>query len=60
MLVLETALPAKFSETIEQATGKPAPVPEHLVQLADLPQRVIEMDADIQEVKRYITTHAAK
>ena len=59
MLVLETALPAKFSETIEEATGKSAPVPEHLSQLADLPQRVVEMDADVELVKGYIKDHAA-
>lgn len=54
MLVLETALPAKFSETIEEAIGKPAPVPEHLQHLNDLPQFVVEIDADVNQVRRYM------
>lgn len=60
MLVLETALPAKFSETIEEATGESAPVPEHLLGLASLPQRVVEMDADAELVKQYIRTHVTQ
>ena len=59
MLVLETALPAKFSETIEQAIGKPAPVPAHLQGLSDLPQRVQQMDCSIDQVRDYIAQHAA-
>lgn len=58
MLVLETALPTKFSETIEEATGHPAPIPEHLAQLANLPQRVVVMDADTALVRAYIEEHA--
>ena len=40
MLVLETALPAKFSETIEEALGRPAVPPGNLADLESLPQRV--------------------
>jgi len=58
MLVLETALPAKFGETIEQAVGRPAPVPDHLRDLASLPQRVQVMDCDIRQVRDYIARHA--
>jgi threonine synthase len=58
MLVLETALPAKFSETIEEAIGQPAPVPAHLAGLADLPQKVVVMDSDVAQVRRYIEEHA--
>lgn len=54
MLVLETALPAKFSETIQEAIGQPAPVPEHLQHLNDLPQFVVEIDADVNQVRRYM------
>ncbi len=54
MLVLETALPAKFSETIEEAMGEPAPVPEHLQHLNDLPQRVLVMDADVAQIRAYM------
>lgn len=58
MLILETALPAKFSETIEEAIGQPAPVPEHLQHLNDLPQRVVEMDADVAQVRAYMESNA--
>jgi len=58
MLVLETALPAKFSETIEAALGHPAPRPAALADLELLPQRVEVMDCDAQLVRRYIETHA--
>jgi threonine synthase len=60
MLVLETALPAKFSDTIEEAIGQPAPVPEHLRGLAGLPQRVQVMDCDTAQVRQYIEQHVAR
>jgi len=59
MLVLETALPAKFGETIQEAIGQPAPVPGHLKDLAGLPQRVRVMDCDVAQVRDYIKAHAA-
>ncbi|NLC36334.1 MAG: threonine synthase [Alcaligenaceae bacterium] len=58
MLVLETALPAKFAETILEAVGTEPPVPEHLAGLASLPQRVVNMACDEQEVRDYIRRHA--
>lgn len=57
MLVLETALPAKFSETIQQAIGQPAPVPAHLQGLADLPQRFEVMDCQTELVRDYLARH---
>ena len=57
MLVLETALPAKFSETIEEALGRPA-VPGNLADLESLPQRVEVMDCDAAAVRRYLEAHA--
>jgi threonine synthase len=59
MLVLETALPAKFGEVILEATGEPAPVPPHLRELAALPQRVEVMDCDADLVRGYIERHVA-
>src|SRR5699024_4293709 len=58
MLVLETALPAKFGETIQEAIGEPAPVPRHLQQLLDLPQHVTVVDAEPQAVRDCIEAHA--
>jgi len=58
MLVLETALPAKFGETIQEAIGQAAPIPEHLRELAALPQRVEVMDCNVELVRDYIRQHA--
>src|SRR5690606_30258077 len=58
MLVLETALPVKFAETIREAVGVEPPVPEHLAGLADLPQRVVKMACDAEQVRQYIRDHA--
>ncbi|MFA7669684.1 MAG: threonine synthase [Burkholderiaceae bacterium] len=58
MLVLETALPAKFAETILEATGQEPPVPPHLADLATLPQRVVNMACDVELVRDYIREHA--
>jgi len=58
MLVLETALPAKFSEVIEEALGHPAPVPMGLEDLESLPQRVTVLPCEVQAVRAYIMEHA--
>jgi len=58
MLVLETALPAKFNDTIREALGFDAPIPEGLAGLYDLPQRVTALDNDAQQVAAYIRQHA--
>lgn len=58
MLVLETALPAKFAETIREAVNVEPPVPEHLADLSSLPQRVVQMDCELEKVRDYIREHA--
>jgi threonine synthase len=58
MLVLETALPAKFGDTIREAIGQDAPPPAHLADLGSLPQRVQVLDCDLEQVRRYIQDHA--
>ena len=57
MIVLETALPVKFEETIEIALGRPAECPAAFKDIKSLPQRVENIDADINQVKNFITTH---
>jgi len=59
MIVLETALPAKFSATIREAIGIEPPRPPALDGLEALPRRFEVMDADAAAVKRYIEAHAA-
>jgi threonine synthase len=54
MLALETALPAKFEETIVDALGRKPERPAAMAGIEDLPQRVEVMDADVEAVKRFI------
>ena len=55
MLVLETALPVKFAETIEEALGKLPPRPAGFEGIEALPKRVKLLPADAKAIKRYIT-----
>jgi len=57
MLVLETALPIKFEETIEEALGRPAECPPAFKDIKLKPQRVVNMDADVGQVKAFIAAH---
>jgi threonine synthase len=57
MLVLETALPAKFAETIREALDFEAPRPEALRGIESLPKRFRVMPVDVERVKRYIGEH---
>ncbi len=57
MLVLETALPIKFEETIQEALGRPAECPNAFKDIKAKPQRVINMSADIFQVKHFIEQH---
>ncbi len=59
MIVLETALPAKFAATIEEALGRAPTRPAALVGLEALPKRFTVMAADTARVKAYITEHCA-
>ncbi len=59
MLVLETALPAKFSETIEQALGRTVPMPYGLEDLLERPQNFTTLPCDVASVRDYIIEHAA-
>ena len=54
MIVLETALPVKFGETIVEATGHEPPRPAAFVGIEDLPQRVTVMPPDVARVKAFI------
>lgn len=57
MIVLETALPIKFEETIEVALGRPAECPPAFKDIKSKPQRVENIDADVSQVKNFITSH---
>ena len=57
MLVLETALPAKFEDTIREALGRVPDRPADLADIESLPQRVELMDADVGAVRAFIERH---
>ena len=54
MIVLETALPIKFAETIVEALGQPPARPARFEGIEALPKRVKLLPADADAIKRYI------
>ena len=59
MLVLETALPAKFEDTIREALGRVPDRPADLADIESLPQRVEVMDAEVGAIRAFIERHCA-
>jgi len=59
MIVLETALPAKFAETIREALGREPERPAGLEGIESLPKRFTVMPPDTARVKAYIAQHIA-
>ena len=57
MIVLETALPAKFNETIREALGRDAERPAGFENIEALPQRFVVMTTDVEKMKAYIATN---
>jgi threonine synthase len=57
MVVLETALPIKFAETIVEALGHEPDRPERFIGIEDLPKRVTSLPADAGAVKAFIAAH---
>ena len=57
LICLETALPAKFEETIIEALGRQPERPEALIGIEDLPQRCEVMEADVTKLKAYIAAN---
>jgi threonine synthase len=57
MVVLETALPIKFADTIREALGRDPYRPAQFDGIEALPKRVRVMQADTVAVKRYIVDH---
>ncbi len=57
MIVLETALPAKFNETIREALGREAERPAGFENIEALPQKSVVMPVDVAQMKAYIAQH---
>ncbi len=54
MIVLETALPIKFADTIEEAIGQRPEVPARFAGLEALPRRVQVVPADVAHIQQLI------
>ncbi|MEX3629488.1 MAG: threonine synthase [Burkholderia sp.] len=57
MVVLETAQPVKFGETIREALGREAERPAAFDGIEALPQRFEVVKVDMQQVKDFIAAH---
>jgi threonine synthase len=57
LICLETALPAKFAETIQEALGREPERPAALAGIEKLPQRCVVMDADVVKLKAFIVSN---
>lgn len=58
LICLETALPAKFSESILEAVGFEPARPTGYENLETLPQRFERMPADVSRIKQFIVEHS--
>jgi threonine synthase len=58
LVCLETALAAKFEDTIREALGRRPERPAAYADLESRPRRFEVLDADTGAVKRYIAAHA--
>ena len=57
MIVLETALPAKFAETIVEATGRQPGRPAKLEGIEALPKRFTVVPASVDVIKAFVAEH---
>ncbi|ALC06397.1 Threonine synthase [Corynebacterium deserti GIMN1.010] len=59
IIVLETALPVKFAETIEEAIGDAPEIPERFKTIMDAPFKVTDLPNDVDAVKSFIVESIA-
>ena len=60
IVVLETALPVKFAETIEEAIGEVPEIPERFAGIMDADRHVVDLPNDAERVKQYILDSIAE
>ncbi len=58
LIVLETALPAKFEETIIEALGQKPWRPKAYENIETLPQRSTVVDVDVEQVKSFVVANS--
>ena len=54
IVVLETALPVKFADTIAEAIGDAPEVPERFAEIMDAERHVTDLPNDVDAVKAFI------
>jgi threonine synthase len=54
MVALATAHPAKFPDAVEEATGVRPPLPAHLADLHERPERYVTLPADLDALRAHI------
>jgi threonine synthase len=54
VIVLSTAHPAKFAETVQRATGRVPEMPERLGRCRELPKSAVPMTTHLAELSRYL------
>ena len=54
MITLATAHPAKFPDAVEEATGQRPPLPPHMADLYDRPERLTRVTGDLAEIQSII------
>ena len=60
LVSVETALPAKFAETILEALGREPERPATMEGIENLPQRFEVMDANVEKLKAFIAAHVPR
>jgi threonine synthase len=60
LICVETALPAKFSTTIQEALGHEPTRPQSFVGIESRPQRVTSLPSDAARLKSFIAEHALR
>jgi threonine synthase len=54
IITLATAHPAKFPDAVERATGQRPALPDHLADLYERPERIVELPADLAAVQSHV------
>ena len=55
-ITLATAHPAKFPDAVKKATGVVPPLPEHLADLMQRNERIVDLPNDLQAVEAFVAS----
>jgi threonine synthase len=56
VVTLATAHPAKFPDAVERATGVRPPLPDHLADLLERPERTVTLPAELTAIERFVAS----